>query len=308
MLYPGLWDLIAPPPGLLLPDHHQRHVLRATRTSQRICARGQRHAAGEHRRPGGAERRPPRAGRFQAGDGGPGAAPAAARSSSAWPRPSPAETSTRCSATPTSSTSSAAGRCTCGITSTGRSAPTRRREYCVGREQMIQLRRRLLGPAAQASDHADRHLLERGGRGGLPGGAGTGVPHRAAGEHRALPAAVASPARRSATAIGDLFRTINESRFLRGFQEFVRGADAGLRDPGAAAGAGRVSPAACRPRNSGRDALAELAASQPADQPSPARRRDPRGLLGLPAAEEAAVLRHGGVWVRRGTWSVERGA
>ena len=62
---------------------------------------------------------------------------------------------------------------------------------------------------------------------------------------------------------GDLFRAINESRFLRGFQEFVRRRTRGcviLEHPAALAEFLRQSGAVDR---SGRDQLAELAAAAP---------------------------------------------
>jgi hypothetical protein len=62
---------------------------------------------------------------------------------------------------------------------------------------------------------------------------------------------------------GDLFRTIDESRFLRGFQDFVEERTRGcviLERPQELAGYLREMAAA---DYSGRDALAELAASKP---------------------------------------------
>ena len=153
------------------------------------------------------------------------------------------------------------------------------------------------GMRRRTSDHPHRHLLERRRQGGLPGAAWgwdfTSARRGASSHVRRCP----RPARRSATTI-----TIFSARSTRAgscteFQDFVKERTRGcviLEHPQALAEyLGRQSAV----DYSGRDLLGELAAAAPADEPSSARRRNPRGLLGLSDAEEAAFFRHGRVWV-----------
>ena len=93
---------------------------------------------------------------------------------------------------------------------------------------------------------------------------------------------------------GDLFRTINESEFLRGFQEFVNQRTRGcviLEHPEELAEYLRRTSAT---DYSGRDALSEIAASTRPNQPPSPRRGNARGLLVLSTAEAQLFFGMGG--------------
>jgi len=134
--------------------------------------------------------------------------------------------------------------------------------FCVAREQMIELRKRLLGlrqihPIVLIDTYWDAE-----GRAICPAALGLGFHIGPRGTIEPCP-----PLSFACESIrdyhGDLFRTINESAFLRGFQQFVAERTRGcviLERPSELAEYLRSAGAADA---SGRDAFGELAASSP---------------------------------------------
>jgi MoaA/NifB/PqqE/SkfB family radical SAM enzyme len=134
--------------------------------------------------------------------------------------------------------------------------------FCVGREQMIELRRRLLMLRRKHPIVLIDTYWDAAGRAVCPAALGLGFHIGPRGTVEPCPplSFAAETIRQNG---GDLFQTINGSSFLRGFQEFVTSRTRGcviLERPHELAEflrAGSVRDA------SGRDALAELDASEP---------------------------------------------
>jgi MoaA/NifB/PqqE/SkfB family radical SAM enzyme len=135
-------------------------------------------------------------------------------------------------------------------------------QFCVGREQMIRLRRRLLALRRKHPILLIDTYWNAEGEAVCPAALGLGfhVGPRG-GIEPCPPLGLACQTIRDNQ--HDLFRTINESRFLRDFQEFVRRRTRGcviLEHPQALAEFLRDSGAADQ---TGRDQIAELAAATP---------------------------------------------
>ncbi len=134
--------------------------------------------------------------------------------------------------------------------------------YCVGREQMIQLRRRLLALRRRHPIVLIDTYWNAAGEAVCPAALGLGFHIGPQGSVEPCP-----PLSAACQTIRDhdhnLFRTINGSEFLRGFQEFVRGRTRGcviLEHPQALAEYLRSRSAV---DYSGRDLAGELAAAAP---------------------------------------------
>jgi MoaA/NifB/PqqE/SkfB family radical SAM enzyme len=135
-------------------------------------------------------------------------------------------------------------------------------QFCVSRQQMIQLRRRLLALRRKHPIILIDTYWNAAGEAVCPAALGLGFHVGPRGGIEPCP-----PLSQACQTIHDnecdLFRSINESRFLRGFQEFVRQRTRGcviLEYPQALAEFLRHSGATDQ---SGRDQLAELAAAMP---------------------------------------------
>ncbi len=135
-------------------------------------------------------------------------------------------------------------------------------EFCVSREQLIELRRRLLALRRRHPIILIDTYWNADGEAVCPAERGLGFHIGPGGTIEPCP-----PMSFACQTIrdhhGDLFRTINESRFLRGFQDFVRERTRGcviLEHPHQLAGYLRDAGAH---DTSGRDAFGELEASQP---------------------------------------------
>jgi MoaA/NifB/PqqE/SkfB family radical SAM enzyme len=135
-------------------------------------------------------------------------------------------------------------------------------EFCVGREKMIELRKRLLKLRRKHAIILIDTYWNALGEAVCPAAAGLGFHIGPRGSIEPCP-----PLSFACESIrqndGDLFKTIDESRFLRGFQEFVRERTKGcviLEHPQELVAYLRETSAE---DTSGRDALAELAASEP---------------------------------------------
>lgn len=135
-------------------------------------------------------------------------------------------------------------------------------EFCVGSEKMIELRKRLLRLRRKHAIILIDTYWNASGEAVCPAAAGLGFHIGPRGSIEPCP-----PLSFACESIrqndGDLFKTIDESRFLRGFQEFVRERTKGcviLEHPQELVAYLRETSAE---DTSGRDALAELAASQP---------------------------------------------
>ncbi|MGA2067372.1 MAG: radical SAM protein [Thermoguttaceae bacterium] len=135
-------------------------------------------------------------------------------------------------------------------------------EFCLSRQQMIELRRRLLALRRRHPILLVDTYWDAAGAAVCPAAVGLGFHVGPRGGIEPCP-----PLGLSCQTIrdhaGDVFRSINESAFLRGFQEFVRRRTRGcviLEHPGELAEFLRESGAVDR---SGRDQIAELAAATP---------------------------------------------
>jgi MoaA/NifB/PqqE/SkfB family radical SAM enzyme len=135
-------------------------------------------------------------------------------------------------------------------------------EFCLSRPQMIQLRRRLLALRRRHPILLVDTYWDAAGAAVCPAAVGLGFHIGPRGGIQPCPP-LGLACQNVREHQGDLFRSINESRFLRGFQEFVRRRTRGcviLEHPGELAEFLRQSGAV---DESGRDQLAELAAAAP---------------------------------------------
>ena len=135
-------------------------------------------------------------------------------------------------------------------------------QYCVGREQMVALRRRLIELRRRHPILLIDTYWNAAGEAVCPAALGLGFHIGPRGSIEPCP-----PLSFACETLGqngrDLFKSINESRFLRGFQAFVRERTRGcviLEHPQALVEYLRQSAAT---DYSGRDAAAEIAAGQP---------------------------------------------
>ena len=168
--------------------------------------------------------------------------------------------------------------------------------YCVGREQMIELRRRLLQLRRKHPIIIIDTYWNAAGEAVCPAALGLGFHIGPQGSIEPCPplsfAGSDDPRQRRRPVHHDQREPVPPR--VSGVRQR---ADPRLRDPRTAAGTRRVSPPRVgrrlqRPRRA-RGAFRR----HPAEQPPPARRRNPRRLLGLSDAEEAAFLWDGRVWV-----------
>jgi MoaA/NifB/PqqE/SkfB family radical SAM enzyme len=135
-------------------------------------------------------------------------------------------------------------------------------EYCVTREQLIEIRKRLLALRRRHPIFIIDTYWTAEGEAFCPAATGLGFHVNPHGGVEICPA-LSFAAERVTDNGGDLFKTINESRFLRGFQDFVRQRTKGcviLEHPvelkNYIKGAGAAD-------YSSRDAFAELASASP---------------------------------------------
>jgi len=135
-------------------------------------------------------------------------------------------------------------------------------EFCVDREKMLALRRRLLELRRRHPIVLIDTYWNADGEAVCPAALGLGFHIGPGGSIEPCPP-LSFACENIADNAGDLFRTIDRSRFLRGFQEFVTRRTRGcviLEHPHELAHFVRESSAT---DHSGRDALAEIASSEP---------------------------------------------
>ena len=139
-------------------------------------------------------------------------------------------------------------RCTSGITFTARWAPAAHPEYCLSREQLLFMRRRLLELRRKQPILIIDSYWTAAGRSVLPGSVGAGLPYRAAGQHRDLPGAFLRRRTRPAERRQPVREHQRKPVSCAGSRKFVKERTQRLRDPGAAAGTVRVTSRAAARR------------------------------------------------------------